>query len=326
MGIWGQETQYFYELSPEAILDDLESLGFETGPHILPLNSMENRVHEIRQDDGPGLVVKHYRPGRWSPDQIQEELSFLDELAKNDCPVLPALKREGKNLFKGNKSDLYFAVFPKKSGRLKDEYTPEECGRLGRAIGRIHLVGKKSSFQHRLKFDLETLVINNWSYLKASDFIGPEWIPAFEKEINQFVEARRLALEQLETQRIHGDFHLGNLLWRDDELLIVDLDDALNGPVGQDFWMLWDLFGADPKCTDEFIDGYEMFTEFPVFNERWVATFRFMRLIHYYTWVSKRYQDPSFSRAFPLWKEDRNWNELFHQLRELNIKLSEIEF
>ena len=38
-------------------------------------------------------------------------------------------------------------------------------------------------------------------------------------------------------QRIHGDCHSGNILWRDETAHFVDLDDCVMGPAIQDVWM-----------------------------------------------------------------------------------------
>ena len=60
-------------LTPERILDAVESAGYRCDGRLLALNSYENRVYQTWLDDGAILVAKFYRPNRWSNAQILEE-------------------------------------------------------------------------------------------------------------------------------------------------------------------------------------------------------------------------------------------------------------
>ena len=44
--------------------------------------------------------------------------------------------------------------------------------------------------------------------------------------------------KNVETIRLHGDCHAGNILWSGDALMFVDLDDSRQGPAIQDLWMM----------------------------------------------------------------------------------------
>lgn len=54
----------FSNLTPDTVLNALESIGLRSDGRMLALNSYENRVYQIGMDDGPPLVAKFYRPGR----------------------------------------------------------------------------------------------------------------------------------------------------------------------------------------------------------------------------------------------------------------------
>src|SRR4051794_23697603 len=96
--VWGDaNTRFFYELTPERILDAVEaSTGLRCTGRALALNSMENRVYEIEieLDEKPRnpsdrfLIAKFYRPGRWSKEQILEEHQFLAELGELEIPAV----------------------------------------------------------------------------------------------------------------------------------------------------------------------------------------------------------------------------------------------
>ena len=62
---------------------------------LLALNSYENRVYQVWIDDGPPVVAKFYRPGRWTDAQILEEHAFVAELADREIPVVAALSLAG---------------------------------------------------------------------------------------------------------------------------------------------------------------------------------------------------------------------------------------
>ncbi len=68
-------------LTPDVLLDALESVGLRCDGRLLALNSFENRVYQVGMEDGPPVVAKFYRPGRWSDDAILEEHAFTQELA-----------------------------------------------------------------------------------------------------------------------------------------------------------------------------------------------------------------------------------------------------
>ena len=88
----------FSHLNPDVILDALASIDIQVATGLLALNSYENRVYQFA-DDYHRYVVKFYRAGRWSDEQIQEEHDFALELAANDIPlVAPSLK--GKEINK----------------------------------------------------------------------------------------------------------------------------------------------------------------------------------------------------------------------------------
>src|SRR4051794_12571249 len=114
---WGnEETKYFFELTPERILDAVESSGLRCTGRVLTLNSMENRVYEveIEVEDGEALkspsekfrIVKFYRPGRWTQEQILEEHQFLKDLVEAEIPVVPAIPfSDGQTLAKVPEAD-----------------------------------------------------------------------------------------------------------------------------------------------------------------------------------------------------------------------------
>jgi Ser/Thr protein kinase RdoA (MazF antagonist) len=56
----------YESLTPDVIIAAVESVGRDSDRRILALNSYENRVYQVGMEQGTPLIVKFYRPGRWS--------------------------------------------------------------------------------------------------------------------------------------------------------------------------------------------------------------------------------------------------------------------
>lgn len=319
--MWGQKTEYFYKLSPEEILNSIDDLGLKTTGRCLTLNSMENRVYEIEvyneHDDGTHFVIaKFYRPGRWSFDQILEEHQFLFELENNDIPVVPPLRFNDKSLFT-SKSEIFFSLFPKKGGRAPYDLKEEELIQLGRFIGRIHQVGSQYKFKHRLTLTPEAYLKDNQKYLLENNIIPEQFQEAFDSIFNQLFTLIEPLFKNIKEQRIHGDNHWGNILWREDHgPHFIDFDDVINGPIIQDLWLI--IPGNDEEALrnrEHLFQGYKEWGEIPHSELKLIEPLRALRLIHFAGWIARRWDDPAFPKAFPYFGTDRYWGELLNDLR-----------
>ncbi len=90
----------FATLTPDDVLDALAGIGLMGDGRLSALNSYENRVYLAHLEPGtaladahPAVVLKFYRPGRWSTAQIEEEHAFGLELAAGDVPVSRRCRR-----------------------------------------------------------------------------------------------------------------------------------------------------------------------------------------------------------------------------------------
>src|SRR5687768_10401478 len=124
-------------LTPERILDSIESAGYRCDGRLLALNSFENRVYQAWLDDGSALVAKFYRPGRWSNPQILEEHALALELEQAELPVVAPLVR-GSTLLEHE--GFRFALYPKRPGRTPELDDEDTLRWLGRFIARIHAI------------------------------------------------------------------------------------------------------------------------------------------------------------------------------------------
>ena len=309
----------FSGLTPDCVLDALDSVGLRGDGRLLALNSYENRVYQVGMEEGPPLVAKFYRPARWSDAAILEEHRFVDELVEREIPVVPALALEhGDTLHRFG--GFRFAVFPRHGGRapeLEDRATLEW---LGRFIGRIHAVGALQVFQQRPTLDIHSFGEQPRDYLLSNNFIPSDLDAAYRSVVNQALDGVRRCFERagsIATLRLHGDCHGGNVLWTDAGPHFVDFDDSRMGPAVQDLWMLLSGERADmARQLSDLLAGYEDFFEFDPRELNLVEALRTLRLVHYAAWLARRWDDPAFQVAFPWFNTQRYWQDRVLELRE----------
>jgi Ser/Thr protein kinase RdoA (MazF antagonist) len=321
-----RETQFFFELTPEKILESVEKAGYRTTGRCLTLNSMENRVYEVELelDEAPKnksdkfKVVKFYRPNRWTKDQILEEHSFLLELKDNEIPVVaPEKFLDGSTLLQLKDMQMYFTVFPKQGGRSPDELSLNDFEWVGRLLGRLHAVGASKPNKSRLTLDVETYGVQNLKILQFNKSIAATVEPKFIEVCENLFKKTRPLFEGVSLQRIHGDCHLGNLIFGAEGYTFVDFDDMVKGPCVQDAWLLFpDRIENCPQQWNSFLEGYESFHTFNKAELRLVEALRALRMLHFSVWISKRWQDPAFQRAFPNFGTERYWEELCLNLQD----------
>jgi len=317
-----QHQPPFFQLGPDCILNAVESAGLRPDGRLLALNSYENRVYQIGIDDAAPVVVKFYRPHRWSDAQILEEHAFVRELADAEIPVVAPLEINGRTLlhYRHEDSDFRFAVFPRQGGRTPELDHAGNLEWLGRFIGRIHAIGALKTFDLRPSLDIESFGLEPRDYLLTHDFIPQELREVYAGVAAQALEgvsrcygrAGRVAII-----RLHGDCHMGNVLWTDDGPHFVDFDDSRNGPAIQDIWMLFSGERNEMATQlDDFLAGYEDFKAFDAHELYLVEALRTLRLIHYAAWLARRWDDPAFPAAFPWFNTQRYWQDRILELRE----------
>lgn len=305
-------------LSPDVVVEAVEALGHRCDGRVLALNSYENRVYQVGREESAPVVVKFYRPGRWSTPAILEEHAFALELAAAEVPVVAPEVRDGRSLFESH--GFRYAVYPRQGGRWPEFATREDRAWMGRFLGRIHAVGRTRAFRHRARLDWRTMGVETVEWL-----LGQGWIPSHLESAYESVAGDAIALveqrfdeaEPLRTLRLHGDCHPGNVLWTDDGPHFVDLDDCMTGPAVQDLWML--VSGRPDEMRsqlEDFLEGYQDFADFDWHELRLVEPLRTLRILHYAGWLARRWDDPAFPRAFPWFEEPKYWEQHVLDLRE----------
>ena len=308
----------YESLSPDLVIDAIESQGYLSDLRVLALNSYENRVYQIGIEEDLPLIAKFYRPGRWTDEQILEEHRFSQQLVDNEIPVIPPMRnKQGNSLFYSH--GFRFSLYERKGGRAPELSDHEHLYQLGRYIGRIHATGADSDYIHRPTINTDAFLLEPYEYLIKTEFIPDYLKTAYSTLMEDLVEQVLTHYNQIKFTniRLHGDCHVGNILWTDQGPEFLDFDDSRMGPAVQDIWML--LSGSEDEQRlqlQEILDGYEEFYEFNKAEIGLIESLRTMRLVHYAAWVARRWQDPAFPMAFPWFGEPRYWEQHILELRE----------
>ncbi len=335
---WGDEqTQFFFELTPDVVLDAVEAWGGISTGYCIALGSYENRVYEVELEDAVTgakfrRVVKFYRPGRWSEEQIRDEHDFLLELQADEIPVIAPIplpmRGDGESVevetllrihsteANRHQDGILVALFPKQGGRSPDELDQEQSMRIGRLLARIHAVGSRRQASNRIQLSVDTYGYQNLDYLLSTEWVPLEYRSELERLVVEICQKGDEILKPLEVIRIHGDCHRGNLLYGEKGAFFLDFDDMLMGPPVQDLWLL--AGGRDEESLRRMqwmLSGYEEMRRFDRSSLKAVEVLRALRWVHFAAWIAKRWDDPAFPNAFPQFTTDRYWAELVSDLR-----------
>jgi Ser/Thr protein kinase RdoA (MazF antagonist) len=312
-------------LTPDTVLNAIDSIivpqGMITSGHQLALNSYENRVYQVGVEDKPDLIVKFYRPERWSREAILEEHMFALECKEDDLPVVAPVTINGETLF--HFAGFDFALFPKQGGYSGQIESLDDFEQMGRLLGRLHQVANCLEVKHRISITPQTFAVNSRNFLLDNNFIDDSLLPAYSTLSSDLVDLIQQRWQEYnpKLKLCHGDLHASNLLWSPTQTEnlphMVDLDDCALAPRIQDIWML--MHGERDQMQGQLAaiaKGYELFLPFPSQDIPLIETLRTMRLMHYSAWLAKRWDDPAFKQAFPWFNTGRYWSEQILILRE----------
>lgn len=317
----------YAQLTPDTVLDALDNIDLRTDGRLLALNSYENRVYQVGQEDGAPVIAKFYRPERWSDAAILEEHAFTQELSDREIPVVAPLILAPHGSLHAHQG-FRFAVYPRHGGRMPEFDRSETLEWMGRFLGRIHAVGTLKPYIHRPTLDIASFGEEPRAFLLAGRWLPSDLLPAWISVIDQALDAAHACFQRagkINQIRLHGDCHAGNVLWTDEGPHFVDFDDSRMGPALQDLWML--LSGDRASMSRQLADvlaGYEDFCEFDTHELYLLEALRTLRLIHHSTWIARRWHDPAFPAAFPWFNTQHYWQDRILELRE-QIALMEEE-
>jgi Ser/Thr protein kinase RdoA (MazF antagonist) len=326
----------FESLTPDVVLDALDSVGLRGDGRLTALSSYENRVYQVQLEDGSAVVAKFYRPERWSDAQIQEEHDFAAELMAAEVPAVGPMNLEGATLH--HFGGFTFSVSPRRGGRAPELDDGEVLEWIGRFLARIHTVGAKKPFASRPRLDVQSFGVESMQWLLEHDKVPLDVQSSWTRVCTSAIDLvagyavltgatgpKDSEFSGTRILRLHGDCHPGNILWTPANAAaaagpgphFVDLDDARSGPAVQDLWML--LSGDRSHRTRQLgmlVDGYEQFRDFDRAELALIEPLRTLRLIHYSAWLARRWDDPTFPVNFPWFGSSDYWQGQVQMLEE----------
>jgi Ser/Thr protein kinase RdoA (MazF antagonist) len=332
--VWGNEkTQFFNSLSPHKVLDAADLLHLKPTARVMQLTSMENRVYEVEVDNPNAkhvsenfVIMKFYRPGRWTKEQIQDEHDFLFDLIENDIQAIAPKKFNNDSIFT-DENGLFFSVFPKQGGRACVEWNDDLLKQMGRLLARLHTTGKIQSADHRLKLNIKTFGQDNLDLILNSPHLLLEYKSRYKDICEEIFKTASPLFEGIQMQRIHGDCHHGNILLNEERPFLIDFDDMSVGPCVQDLWMITP--GRDDyslKQRDILIDAYLEMSDFNFKELKLIEVLRTLRIIHFSAWIGHRFEDEAFKRAFPHFGTSQYWEkEIFDLTTQLQYIQDDIK-
>lgn len=308
----------FHDLGPNNVLGLVERvLDISLTNLFRPLNSYINRVYELEKDDGTGLIVKFYRPGRWTGDALREEHRFLLELDGEEIPVIAPLElSDGETL--GTFEGVHFAVFPKRGGRSLDEFDDDQWLQLGHLLGRVHSIGEKKATEHRPLMLPTESTRNQLEYLLHGEIVPSEVKGGLQRVVETIIDEIDPLFSGVKPIRIHGDCHFANIIHRPGEsFFLIDFDDMVMGPPVQDIWML--LPGTLDEAfveMDILLEGYEVFRTFDRTTFRLIEPLRAMRFVHYMAWCVHQVAADGMTRVLDDFGTSTYWQKEIADLQD----------
>jgi Ser/Thr protein kinase RdoA (MazF antagonist) len=208
---------------------------------------------------------------------------------------------------------LRYALFPRLAARAVEIDARGSLELIGRTLGRMHAVGARARFAVRPALTSERLGWHARDVLLDSPLLDESLADKYAEVSGELLEAVDAAIERAgptASIRLHGDCHLGNILWNERGPVFVDLDDCMMGPRIQDLWMF--LSGSEDEREAqwrELVAGYRQFHDVEEFERELVEPLRALRMVHHAAWIASRWNDPAFPRAFPWFTSPRFWQE-----------------
>jgi Ser/Thr protein kinase RdoA (MazF antagonist) len=179
----------------------------------------------------------------------------------------------------------------------------------------MHAVGASRPAPHRPRLDVQRFVHDALDTLMAGGFIPDNFAPRYRDVAVRIAQAVGARLAAAPAQRIHGDLHLGNMLWTPEGPTLVDFDDFLMGPPVQDFWLMAPGDSEEARAARaDLVEGYELFRELDRSTLALCEPLRALRIIYMSGWIARRWEDPAFPAAYPTFRDIRYWMQEYEAL------------
>jgi len=274
------------------------------------LPSLENRI--FRAGD---LVVKFYRPGRWSKAAIEDEHQFLRDLGEAGLPAIWPVDLV-------DQAGLRIGIFEHIEGVERTKGIRESDAQvLGRTVARMHEVAEARDATARPVYSPRACGIENVAYLLGHGGLPTGYGLELLGAIEEIVDATEAKIAELPAHRLHGDLGLSSILWRPGGggPVFLGFDDMLVGPAIHDIWMLGRKDQVD--YLEALVAGYTAVRPLP--GDVWALApaMAALRRVWELAWRMSRLYDPVFRDNLPGFGTDFFWEE---QLAYVRARVEEL--
>lgn len=310
----------FKNLLPDFICDVAASQGYRPTGQLFQLNSYENRVYEIGLENERPIIAKFYRPGRWDQACLVDEHRVLKSLREAEVPVVRPLLLKNSTGFEtlGFAQPYFYCLYPKFGGHEEPDLNSEHRMWLGRTLARLHNNTSSLDVKHRIFLDAKSYGDDQLASIFEGPYLPDDLKDNLEDIILECLDRIDPLLNQdWECFAVHGDCHLGNVLWNPDGPTLVDFDDMVIAPVVQDLWMLF--HGSTQEQEEQkkaFFEGYEMFRKFDYREMLLIEPLRSLRMIRHTAWIGERFDEEIFRKTFSYYNERKYWEEFLLGMKE----------
>jgi Ser/Thr protein kinase RdoA (MazF antagonist) len=204
-------------------------------------------------------VLKVYRHGFWSPDEVAWELDLTRHLLRSGVPVPEAVPlADGRllGIIDAPEGPRAYALtaFIESGAKPRQPFTDDLYREFGAVIAAFHAAGDSFTSRHpRRPLDLDATLEQPLALVLAKLGAQPEaraLVQALGEEARRQIGA--LIADGLDWGVIHGDVTMDNVLFGTPGPTIYDFDSS--GPGFRAF----DLYGVrQTEHWDAFLDGYE---------------------------------------------------------------------
>lgn len=283
----------------------------------------ENTTFEVRGllDGQPErFVLRVHRPGYHPPEEIRDELRWLDALAADTTLRVPqpVHTRDGALLttaaHEGIPEARTLTLMRWVEGRFAwNKPTPAQIRRLGALLGHLHDHAQRwpeAATLQRPVWDTEGLFGPGCSFgdPRTAPGLSPRDLALIEDVRAQLIAALDALPRTPDTfGLVHCDLHLGNVLFADAQACPIDFDDCCHSWLMHDLGISWHVMNRYPDHTDTLrdalLDGYTTVRTLPPDALDQLTLFSRTREVVMLGWIASRADNPRLAAHLPRVRE-----------------------
>ncbi len=264
--------------------------------------SAENRVLVFGD-----VVLKVFRPGRWSLDALREEVIFLDDL--RDAGVSAVRPIGGIEEWEG----LYHLAYERIPQPYEEDLAVFDRARveqLVQLVADVHRVGAQRDAPHRPRLEPSSMGRDLLSVVDARGYLPEHLASRYRAGVGELCTRLSELLVGVPQQRIHADLGSWNVAWRPDGPLLMDLDDFQVGPTALDIrlmsfpWRLDTLSDEAPRRErreaqhELVVELYRRHLDFPESREALFEPTSLLRGVVFDAWLSHNWDEEGFKEHY----------------------------